>query len=141
MLEFRDPEGGVCNGALLLPVEDVRHIFADGASWMGVGRGEGVPMFGLEAIQEGLEDGVGVAGEVSIGHARRVDGAAWDVPQDAAEVPQEPVRRVVSAVSFAFLLCGCHAVGMPFLEPVAASGEERSAVGVTFLSVQCAGVS
>ena len=69
-----------------------------------------------------------------------MDGPASRVLQDAANVPQGLVRRVASAVSFAFLGCGCHALGMPFLELVAAGAEERSDVGFWFLSLRCAGV-
>ena len=72
-------------------------------------------MLCLEAVQDCLEDGVGVIGEASFGGADRVDGTAPCVLQEAADVPQGLVRRVVSAVSFAFLGCGRYAVGVPFL--------------------------
>ena len=62
------------------------------------------------------------------------------VLQDAADVPQGLVLRVISCVSFALLGCGCHVVGMPFLELVRAGGEETSDVGIVCLSPWCAGV-
>ena len=70
----------------------------------------------LEAVQDSLQDSVGVIGEVSIGGVHCVDGAASPVLQDAAHVPQGLVWCVLSAVPFAFLGCGSHAVGMPFLK-------------------------
>ena len=75
-----------------------------------------------------------------IGGAHCVDGAASRVLQDAADVPQGLVRRVVSAVPFAFLGCGCYAVGVPFLKLLAAGGEERAEVGISPLCLRCAGV-
>ena len=117
--------------APFLPVEDLGHKFADSASGMGVEHGEGVPVLCVKGVQDGLEDGVGVVVEASIGGAHLVDGAASCVLQNAADIPQG--RRVVSAESFAVLGCGCHAVGIPFLKLVAASGEERAEVGVPFL--------
>ena len=128
------------DAAPLFPVEDLGHMFAEGASGMGVELGEGVPVLCLEAVQDGLEDGVGVVGEAPIGGAHRVDGTASRVLQDAADVPQGLVRRVVSAVSFVFLGCGCYAVGVPFLELVAAGGEERAEVGVSVPCLRCVGV-
>ena len=59
--------------------------------------------------------------------------------QDAADVPQGLVRRVVSAVSFAFMGCGRYAVGVPFLELVAAVGEECTEGGVPVSCLRCAG--
>ena len=44
-------------------------------------------MLCLEAVQDCLEDGVGVIGEASFGGAYRVDGTALRVLQDAADVP------------------------------------------------------
>ena len=126
--------------APLFPVEDIGYVVADGASRMGVERGEYVPVLRLEAPQNGLGEGVGVVGEASIGGAYRVDGAASRVVQDAAHILQGLVRRVVSAVSFALLGGGCYAVGMPLLERVAAGGDERSEVGVASLSLRYAGV-
>ena len=119
------------NGAPLFPVEDPGHMLADGASGVGVALGE--------CVQDCLEDGVGVVGEAPLGSAHRVDGTAPRVLQDAADVPQGLVRRVVSAVSFAFLGCGRYAVGVPFLELVAAGGEERTGVGVPVSRLRCAG--
>ena len=84
----------------------------DGASDMGVERGERVPVLRLDAIQNGLEDGDRVAGDVSLGSAYRVDGAAACVLQDAADIPEQLVRCVVSAVLFAFSGGSSHAVGM-----------------------------
>ena len=135
-LQFGDAEGVVFDGAPLFPVEDPRHMLADGASGMGVEVGEGVPVLCLEAVQDCLEDGVGVVGEAPPRCAHRVDGTTPRVFQDAADIPQGLVRRVVSAVSFAFMGCGRYAVGVPFLELVAPGGEERTEVGV---SVSCFG--
>ena len=73
------------------------------------------------------------------GFAHRVDGTSPRVFQDEADVPQGLVRRVVSAVSFAFLGCGRYTVGVPFLEPVAVGGEERAEVGVSVSCFRCAG--
>ena len=73
------------------------------------------------------------------GGAHRMDGTSSCVFQDAADVPQGLVRRIVSAVSFAFLRCGRYAVGVPFLELVAAGGEERAEVGVSVWCFRCAG--
>ena len=115
------------------------HMLADGVSGVGVKLGEGVPVLCLEAVEDCLEDGVGVIGEASLGGAHRVDGTAPRVLQDAADVPQGLVRRLVSAVSFAFLGCGRYAVGVPFLELVAAGGEERTEVGVPVSCLWCAG--
>ena len=81
-----------------------------------------------------------VTGDTPIRDAHHVDGVASRVLQDVADVPQGLVRCVVSAVSPAFLACGCHAGDMPFLELVAASGDERSEVSITFPSLRCAGV-
>ena len=89
------------DGAPLFPVEDFGHMLADGASGVGVELGEGIPVLCLEAVQDCLEDGVGVVGEAPLGGAHRVDGTAPRVLQDAADVPQGLVRRVVSAVYFA----------------------------------------
>ena len=36
--------------------------------------------------------------------------------------------------------CGCYAVGVPFLELVAAGGEELAEVGVSVPCLRCAGV-
>ena len=44
-------------------------------------------MLCLEAVQDCLEDGVGVIGEASFGDAYCVDGTAPRVLQDAADVP------------------------------------------------------
>ena len=66
-LEFWDAEEGMFDGARLFPVEDIWYVAAHGASDMGVKCGERVPVFRLEAIQNGLEDGVGVIGEASNG--------------------------------------------------------------------------
>ena len=96
-------------------------------------------MLCLGAVQDCLEDGVGVIGEASFGGAHRVGCTAPRVLQDAADVPQGLVRRVVSAVSFAFLDCGRYVVGVPFLELVAAGGEERREVGVPVSCLRCAG--
>ena len=96
-------------------------------------------MLWLEAVQDCLEDGVGVVGEAPLGGAHHVDGTTPRVLQDAADVSQELVRRVVSAVSFAFLGCGRYAVGVPFLGLVAAGGEERAEVGVPASCLRCAG--
>ena len=38
------------DGALLFPVEDLGHMFADGASGMGVELGEGVPLLCPETV-------------------------------------------------------------------------------------------
>ena len=65
-MEFLDAEGVVFHGAPLVPVEDLGHMFAVGASGMGVEFGEGVPVLCLEAVQDGLEDGVGVMGQAPI---------------------------------------------------------------------------
>ena len=75
------------DGAALFPVEDPGHMLADGVSGVGVELGEGVPVLCLEAVQDCLEDGVGVVGEASFGGAHRVDGTAPCVLQDAADVP------------------------------------------------------
>ena len=96
-------------------------------------------MLCLEAVQDCLEDGVGVIGAASFGGAYRVDGTAPRVLQDAADVPQGLVRRVVSALSFAFLGCSGYAVGVPFLELVAAGAEERTEVGCPVSCFRCAG--
>ena len=77
--------------------------------------------------------------EASLRGAQRVDGTAPRVLQHAADVPQGLVRRVVSAVCLAFLGCGRYAVGVPFLELVAAGGEERTEVGVPVSYLLCAG--
>ena len=88
----------------------------------------------------GLPGGrVGVIGEAPLGSAHRVDGTVPRVLQNAVDVPQGLVRRVVSAVSFAFLGCGRYAVVVPFLQLVAACGEERTEVGVPFSCLRCAG--
>ena len=96
-------------------------------------------MLCLEAVQDCREDCVGVVGEALLGVAHRVDGTAPRVLQDAADIPQGLVRRVVSALSFAFLGCGHYAVGVPFLELVAAGGEGRTEVGVPVSCLRCAG--
>ena len=127
------------DGAPLFPVENLGLMFADGASGMGVELGEGVPVLCLEAVQDGLEDGVGGVGEAPLGEAHRLDGTASPVLQDAADVPQGLVRRVVSAVSSTFPGCSRYAVGVPFLQPVAAGGEERAEVGVSVPCLWCAG--
>ena len=44
-------------------------------------------MLCLEAVQDCLEDRVGVIGEASFGGAYRVDGTAPRVLQNAADVP------------------------------------------------------
>ena len=75
------------DGAPLFPVEDPRHMLVDGVSGVGVELGEGVTVLCLEAVQDCLEDGVGVIGEASFGAAHRVDGTAPRVLQDAADVP------------------------------------------------------
>ena len=106
---------------------------------MGVELGEGVPVLRLEAVGDCLEDGTGVVGEALLGDAQRVDGTEPCVLQDAADIPQGLVRRVVSALSFAFLGCGRYAVGLPFLEVVAGEGEERTEVGVPVSCLWCAG--
>ena len=77
----------VFDDAPLFPVEDPGHMLADGVSGVGVELGEGVPVLRLEAVQDCLEDGVGVIGEASFGGADRVDGTASRVLQDAADVP------------------------------------------------------
>ena len=69
-----------------------------------------------------------------------MDGTEPRVLQDAADVSQGLVQRVVSAASFAFLGCSRYALGMPFLELVAAGAEERTEVGVPVSCFQCAGV-
>ena len=127
------------DGAPLFPVEDPGHMLADGASGMGVELREGVPVLCLEAVQDCLEDYVGVVGEAPLGGAHRVDGTAPRVLQNGADVPQGLVRRVVSPVSFAFLGCGRYVVGVPFLELLAAGGEEVTKVGVLVSCLQCAG--
>ena len=127
------------HGAPLFPVEALGHMFADGASGMAVELGEGVPVLCLEAVQDCLEDSVGVVGEAPLGSAHRVHNTAPRILRDAADVPQGLLRRVVSAVSFALLGCGHYAVGVPFLELVAASGEERAEVGVSVSCLRCAG--
>ena len=127
------------DGALLFPVEDPGHMLADGVSGVGVELGEGVPVLCLEAVQDCLEDGVGVIVEAFLRVVHRMDGTAPRVLQDAADVPQGLVRRVLSALSFAFLGCGRYAVGVPFLELVAAGGEERTEVGVPVSCLRCAG--
>ena len=127
------------DGAPLFLVADPGHMLADGASGMGVEVGEGVPVLSLEAVQDCLKDGVGVVGEAPLGGAHRVDGTSPRVFQDAADVPQGLVRRVVSAVSFAFLGRGRYAAGVPFLELVAAGGEERAEVRVSVSCLRCAG--
>ena len=68
-----------------------------------------------------------------------MDGTAPRVFQDAADVPQGLVRRVVSAVIFAFVGCGRYAEGVPFLELVAAGGEERAEMHVPVSCFQFAG--
>ena len=73
-MKFRDAERVVFDGVPLFLVEDLGHMFADGASGMGVELGEGVSVLCLGAVQEGLEDGVGVVYEAPIGGAHRVDG-------------------------------------------------------------------
>ena len=138
-MNFRDAEGVVFDGAPLFPVQDHGRMFAHGASGMGVELGEGVPVLCLDTVQDGPEDGVGVVGEASLGDAHRVDGAASRVLQDAADVPQGLVQRVISAVSVAFLGCGCYAVRMPFLKLVAAGGEECAEMGVSLLCLRLAG--
>ena len=139
-MKFWDAEEVVFDGAPLFPVEDLGHIFADAASGMGIELREGIPVLCLEAVQDGLENSVGVVGEAPIGDAHRVDGTASRVLQNAAGVPQGLVRHVGCAGSFAFLGCGCYAVNVPFLELVAAGGEERAEVGVSVPCFQCAGV-
>ena len=106
-MQFWDAEGVVFDGAPLFVVEDLGHMLADGASGMGVELEEGLPLLCLEAVQDGLDDVVGVVGEAPIGCVQSVDGTASCVFQDAADVPQGLVRCVVSALSFAFLGCGC----------------------------------
>ena len=138
-MQFWDAEGVVFDGAPLFPVEDPGHMLADGVSGVGVKLGGGVPVLCLEAVEDCLEDGVGVIGEASLEGAHRVDVTAPRVLQDAADVPQGLVRRVVSAVSFAFLGCSRYAVGVPFLELMAAGGEERTEVGVPVSCLRCAG--
>ena len=96
-------------------------------------------MLCLEAVQDCLEDYVGVVGEAPFGGAHRVDCTAPRVFQDAADVPQGLVRRVVSAVSFAFLGCGRYAERVPFLGLVAAGGEKPAEVGVSVSYLRCAG--
>ena len=96
-------------------------------------------MLCLEAVQDCLEEGVGVVGEAPLGVAQRVDGTVFRLLHDAADVPQGLVWSVVSAVSFVFLGCGCYAVSVPFLELVAAGGEERMQVGVPVSCLRCAG--
>ena len=86
-----------------------------------------------------MEDGVEVVGEAALRSAQRVDGTASRVLQDAADIPQGLVRPVVSALFFAFLGCGRYAVGLTFLEPGAAGGEERAAVGVSVPCLWCPG--
>ena len=124
------------NRALLFPVEDPGHMLADGASGVGVELGEGVPVLCLEAVQDCLEDGIGVIGADPLGVAHRVDDTPPRVLQDAADVPQGLLRRVVAALSFAFLGCGRYAVGVPFLELVAAGVEDRTEVGVPVSCLQ-----
>ena len=97
-------------------------------------------MLCLEAVQDGLEDGVGVVGASSIGCAHRVDDVVSRVLRDAADVLQGLVRCVLSAVPFAFLGCGCYAKGAPFLKLAAAGGEERAEVAVLLLCLWRAGV-
>ena len=116
-------------------------MFPDGASGMGVEPGEGVPVLCLEAVWDGLDDGVGVDDEASIGGAHCVDSAASRVLQDAPDVPQGLVRRVVSAIPLAFLGCSCYAVRLPFLKLVAAGGQEREEVGVSLACFRCAGAA
>ena len=84
---------------------------------------------------------VRVVGEASLGGAQRVDDAASCVLQDAADVPQGLVRRVISAVPFAFLGCGCYAVCVPFLKLVAAGGEDRAGLGGSLLCLRCSGAT
>ena len=74
-----------------------------------------------------------------LGGVHQADGTTPRVFQDAADVPQGLVRHVVSAVSFAFLGRGRYAVGVPFLELVAAGGEERAEVAVLVSCFRCAG--
>ena len=106
---------------------------------MGVELAEGVPLLCLEAVQDCLEDGVGVVGEAALRSAHHVDGTTPRVLQDAADVPQGLVGCVVSAISFAFLGCGRYVVGVPLLELVAAGGEECAEVGVPVPCFWCAG--
>ena len=96
-------------------------------------------MLRLEAVQDCLEDGVRVVGEGPPGGAHGVDGEVPRVLQNGADVPHGLVRCVVSAVSFVFLVCGGYAVGVPFLEPVAAGGEVRTEVNVLVSCLRCAG--
>ena len=96
-------------------------------------------MFCLEAVQDCLEDGVGIVGEPPLWGAQHVDGTAPRILHDAADVPQGLVRCVVSAVFFVFLGCGRYAVCVPFLELVAAGGEERAEVGFSVWCFRCAG--
>ena len=128
------------HGVPLFQVEDLGHMFADGASPMGVELREGAPVLCLEGVQDGLEDGVRVLGGASIGAAHRVDGTVSGVLQDVADLPQGLVRRVISAVSLAFLGSSCFAVGVPFLELVAPGGEECAELGVLVPCLRCAGV-
>ena len=71
-------------------------------------------MLWLQAVQNGLEDSVGVVGEAPIRDGHGVDGTASGILQDTADVLQGLVRRFFSAVFFAFLGCGCYVVGVAF---------------------------
>ena len=133
-------KGGLFDGEPLILVEDLGYVVADGASVVGVQCGDCLPVLRLEAIQNGLQDRVRIAGEASIGGGYYVDGAASRVLQNAADVPRGLARCVVSAVPSAFSGGGCHAVGVPPLRLVAVGGEERSELGVAFLSLHFAGV-
>ena len=62
-------------------------MLTDHVSCVGVELGEGAPVLCLEAVQDCLEDGVGVIGEASFGAAHCLDGTAPRVLQDAADVP------------------------------------------------------
>ena len=73
------------DGAPLFLVEDHGHMLADGASGIGVEVGEGVLVLCLEAVQDCLEDGVGVVGEAPLGVAHCMDGTSPCVFQDAAD--------------------------------------------------------
>ena len=69
-------------------------------------------MLRIQAIRNGLEDSVRVVGEASVGGAHRVDGVVPSVLQDAVDLPQGLIRRVVSAVPLQFLGGDRHAVAM-----------------------------
>ena len=105
----------------------------------GSSSGRASPCCAWKLSRKAWKNGVGVVGETPLGGAHRVDATTPRVLQDAADVLQGLVRRVVSAVSSPFLGCGRYALGVPFLALVAAGGEERVEVGVPVFCFRSAG--